>query len=193
MNPARLVALTMVLMTKTGLAEGQARGEHPDIPPAGVFDSVLKHDLTAYFALRDSGPISVSYQLLRDGPTITGIAYPKYYVWVVVRSGKRLDGNALGMLARELQGFQHVNRRTQGPTRFSHLGLPRIRAASSYHFRAVNGMYGGAKGVNPTTETLVKKGPCGHLGAPSSFDVARDRRRSRRVALESHCRLAQAL
>ena len=109
MNPARLVALTMVLMTKTGLAEGQARGEHPDIPPAAVFDSVLKHDLTAYFALRDSGPISVSYQLLRDGPTITGIAYPKYYVWVLVRSGKRLVRVGAARVAAINRSFEVTN------------------------------------------------------------------------------------
>ncbi len=109
MNPARLVALTMVLMTKTGLAEGQARGEHRDIPPAAVFDSVLKHDLTAYFALRDSGPISVSYQLLRDGPTITGIAYPKYYVWVVVRSGKRLVRVGAARVAAINRSFEVTN------------------------------------------------------------------------------------
>ena len=64
--------------------------EHPDIPTASVFDQTLQRHLTAYFARAESVPIQISYELLRNGPTITGIAYPKYYVWVTVQSGQQV-------------------------------------------------------------------------------------------------------
>lgn len=45
-------------------------------------DSIIGRDLTAYFSQRGGSRAQVSYEYLRSGPTITGIAYPKYYVWV---------------------------------------------------------------------------------------------------------------
>ena len=36
-------------------------------------------------------PIRVRYSLLRNEPTVTGIAYPKYYLWACVFSGDSLE------------------------------------------------------------------------------------------------------
>jgi hypothetical protein len=67
-----------------------------DIPEPASFRSFLIHDLTKYFAPQYGADITVDYQLLRDGPTITGISYPKYYLWLTVsQSGKtRVEGAA---------------------------------------------------------------------------------------------------
>jgi hypothetical protein len=45
-------------------------------------DSIIRRDLTAYFTRRAGTATRVSYEYLRNGPTVTGIAYPKFYVWV---------------------------------------------------------------------------------------------------------------
>jgi hypothetical protein len=48
-----------------------------NVPDASVFDQYLQRDLRNYF----SGA-NVTVDLLRRGPTQSGIAYPKFYVWV---------------------------------------------------------------------------------------------------------------
>ena len=57
-----------------------------NVPPAEQFQSLLKRDLQAFFSNRHGSSVAVSYELLRDGPIQTGIAYPKYYVWVKTQS-----------------------------------------------------------------------------------------------------------
>jgi hypothetical protein len=85
---ARSVLIRSILVAP--LACDRPADQHPDIPPAPVFRQVLARDLETYFARAESTPIHVTYELLREQPTITGIAYPKYYVWVQIRSGERL-------------------------------------------------------------------------------------------------------
>ena len=48
-----------------------------NVPPAEQFDAVLRRDLASYFKSQ-----SISYELLREGPTQSGVSYPKYYLWV---------------------------------------------------------------------------------------------------------------
>lgn len=52
----------------------------------------MERDLHAYFekTLSTTDKIHVQYQLLRDGPTQTGIGYPKFYVWAKIFSGDRV-------------------------------------------------------------------------------------------------------
>jgi hypothetical protein len=38
--------------------------------------------LTEYFSKRAGSPVRIVYEYLRTGPTVAGIAYPKYYLWV---------------------------------------------------------------------------------------------------------------
>ena len=38
----------------------------------------------------------VEYAYLRRGPTVTGIAYPKYYLWIVARDSSRRAVTAEG-------------------------------------------------------------------------------------------------
>ena len=63
-----------------------------NVPDAASFDTLMQRDLSAYFekTLETSGKIHVDYQLLRKGPTQTGISYPKFYVWAKVSSGSRV-------------------------------------------------------------------------------------------------------
>lgn len=53
-----------------------------NVPPEGEFDRLLRRDLGAYFCSNQHSDCTVQYEMLRDGPTQSGVAYPKFYVWV---------------------------------------------------------------------------------------------------------------
>lgn len=56
-----------------------------NLPPQTVFDAYLTRDITTYFSqAMQSNQVSVEYKMLRDGPTQSGVAYPKYYLTVKV-------------------------------------------------------------------------------------------------------------
>lgn len=69
------------------IAESHING---NVPVSSDFDRFLKRDLTAYFTKSIGKRIAVEYQFLREGATQTGISYPKYYLWVKIRNGKKL-------------------------------------------------------------------------------------------------------
>jgi hypothetical protein len=59
------------------IGESQIEG---NVPPPEVFDTYMQRDLGTYLCA-GAKDCRVAYFLLRDGPTQTGIAYPKYYLW----------------------------------------------------------------------------------------------------------------
>ena len=58
-----------------------------NVPAAGDFDRFMLRDLAGYFAATFKDQ-PVHYELLRDGPTQSGVSYPKFYLWVTVGNGK---------------------------------------------------------------------------------------------------------
>jgi len=49
----------------------------------------------------------VEYELPREGPTQTGIAYPKYYIWVKCFKGQKVASEgAVRLAAIEQKGFE---------------------------------------------------------------------------------------
>lgn len=78
-----------------------------NVPDEKDFDSVLKRDLAKYFADLVKKKVEVSYELLRKQPTQSGIAYPKFYLWVKVSSdGKLIEEGAVRVAAIEKKEFQ---------------------------------------------------------------------------------------
>lgn len=67
-----------------------------NVPPADKFAELLRRDLQTYFATSSGAPRTVELEMLRDGPTQSGISFPKYYVWVKVidAAGKVQEGAA---------------------------------------------------------------------------------------------------
>ncbi len=69
------------------------------------FDSLMKRDLERYFS-KTFGQVSVKWEFLRKGPTQTGVAYPKYYLWIKIYYGDELlDEGAVRIAAIEKTGF----------------------------------------------------------------------------------------
>jgi len=62
-----------------------------NVPPPEVFNKLLKRDLLTFFRKDIGNNVkNVKFKLLRDGPTQSGVAYPKYYLWAVVRNKTKI-------------------------------------------------------------------------------------------------------
>ncbi|CAN5402843.1 hypothetical protein BH10ACI2_BH10ACI2_20990 [soil metagenome] len=57
-----------------------------DVPDDKDFERILTHDLTEYMTDKSDEDIKVTYEMLRDGPTQSGVALPKFYIWIEKRS-----------------------------------------------------------------------------------------------------------
>lgn len=77
-----------------------------NVPDGEHFDEYLKRDLAAYFKKATGKDVSVEYELLRDGPTQTGIAFPKFYAWILVRVKEEIiDQGAVRLAAIKKERF----------------------------------------------------------------------------------------
>ena len=78
-----------------------------NVPDAKDFRAFLIRDLTAYLKPQLSDGVTLDYELLRDGPSQTGIAYPKFYLWVTVAKPEKLVVDGVARVAAiEKKGFQ---------------------------------------------------------------------------------------
>lgn len=97
-------------LSKPTLAES-IRDSHikANVPAEPDFDAFLKRDLKEFF--HDvPGTVVVEYELLRKVPTQSGVAFPKFYAWVVVKSdGKLVEEGAVRIAAIEKKEFEVVN------------------------------------------------------------------------------------
>ena len=69
-----------------------------NVPEPHDIQKFLVRDVTKYLESRYQQSFKVRCELLRDGPTQSGAAYPKYYAWVFARGSngerKELEGAA---------------------------------------------------------------------------------------------------
>ena len=78
-----------------------------NVPGPGEFNRLLQRDLDSYFTKARGKTSRVEYEMLRDGPTQSGVAYPKFYVWVRVFEGSAIiDQGAIRLAAIERREFQ---------------------------------------------------------------------------------------
>jgi hypothetical protein len=87
-----LAAVLPVLLTQTPdarvIEDIQRSHIEGNVPPPGQFAKLLQRDLEAYFNAPKRRGIRVEHELLRDGPTQSGVSYPKFYLWVRVLEGE---------------------------------------------------------------------------------------------------------
>lgn len=85
-----LAAITLCCSQAFAQSSIQQSHIEANVPSASEFRPLLERDLLAYF--RASGTPSVTavqFRLLRDGPTQSGVAYPKYYAWAKALAGSQ--------------------------------------------------------------------------------------------------------
>jgi hypothetical protein len=83
-------SLALLLMQGTACATGTDSTDSARTVAEPRVDSLMRRGLQQYFTQRDGAGSQLRYSYLRSGPTITGIAYPKYYVWIDSRRGDSL-------------------------------------------------------------------------------------------------------
>lgn len=88
-NILTLLAAIMLCCSQA-FAQSRIQQSHieANVPSTSEFRPLLERDLLAYF--RASGTPSVTtvqFKLLREGPTQSGVSYPKYYAWVKALAG----------------------------------------------------------------------------------------------------------
>lgn len=78
-----------------------------NVPAPADFNRFLQRDLVSYFSLlRKENTVPIEFELLRDGPTQSGVSYPKFYAWVQVAGGKSPeDRGAVRLAAIEKERF----------------------------------------------------------------------------------------
>jgi len=59
-----------------------------NVPDQKDFDRILNRDITKYVTDKADKDITVKVELLRDGPSQSGVALPKYYIWIEKRNAK---------------------------------------------------------------------------------------------------------
>ncbi len=76
-----------------------------NVPPPADFHRLLRRDLKRYFRVTSSAP-SVTYEMLRDEPTQSGLAYPKFYLWITVVDGSTTTEGAVRVSAIDRERFE---------------------------------------------------------------------------------------
>lgn len=59
-----------------------------NVPDKKDFDAILKRDITKYVTDPGDKDVTVTVSLLRDEPSQSGVALPKYYCWIEKRNSK---------------------------------------------------------------------------------------------------------
>lgn len=111
----KTAVFAVVLMLLPGLAASQTPLQQShieaNVPSPQNFGAFLDHDLLAHFkGVGFPSATSVQTQLLRKEPTQSGVAYPKYYVWVKINNGNQLlSEGAVRVAAIEQKRFEVTN------------------------------------------------------------------------------------
>jgi hypothetical protein len=101
-----LCCLCAVLTCRSQIADSHIEA---NVPKGALFNEYLNRDLNSYFCVASKGCV-VEYELLRDGPTQTGISYPKYYLWVRCSTKNAVDREgAVRVAAIEQKRFDVTN------------------------------------------------------------------------------------
>ena len=94
-EPARVIVLFAAISLHSAPQTPKPEsvtGSHIDanVPAPDEFHALIVRDLKTFLDRRTKQDLKIDYELLREGPTQTGISYPKYYVWVRGLDRKRL-------------------------------------------------------------------------------------------------------
>ncbi len=78
-----------------------------NVPSSADFNRILQRDLENYFTKGNKKKVHVEFEMLRDGPTQSGVAYPKFYAWVRILEGKsKLNEGAVRLAAIDRKKFE---------------------------------------------------------------------------------------
>jgi hypothetical protein len=79
------------------MAAIQASHIDANVPPEASFGTFLQRDVRAHLVAGGQPSGTLEIELLRKGPTQSGVSYPKYYLWIRAAgdTGQRVEGAML--------------------------------------------------------------------------------------------------
>ena len=111
-----LIAFLILVSSSTGACQSSVidsiAQSHIDgnVPEQKDFDNFLKRDLAAYFKNVVGKDVIVEYELLRNAPTQSGVAFPKFYLWIKVKEKDNLiEEGAVRVAAIDKKRFEITN------------------------------------------------------------------------------------
>jgi hypothetical protein len=127
---ASLSVIVFLVAVATSACVGDAIQQshiESNVPPPAEFDRVLQRDSDAYFGTALARSAHVRYEMLREGATQSGVAYPKFYVWLVapLAGGETREG-AARLAAIDKQRFEVTDFVTEEQVRRDPEGLSLI-------------------------------------------------------------------
>ena len=106
----KLLLLMLAIPSAPAILAQSVRESHVQahVPDAKTFRSLLVRDAGAFLSNRIGRQATAEYEFLREGATQTGIAFPKFYLWVrAVDKDKRvLIEGAMRVAAIERTHFE---------------------------------------------------------------------------------------
>lgn len=134
MRDYALVAAALLTSSSTVYAQFDTQRSHieANVPRASEFDALLQRDLVAFFRQNGfSNTDQVEVRLLRDAPTQSGVAYPKYYAWVVATANaKPLQQGVVRLEAINRARFEVTDFVSQSQIKSGSVELERIFPAA---------------------------------------------------------------
>lgn len=105
------LSVVFVLILGAAMSQFAVQESHiiGNVPSPQLFEQFIRRDLLSYFKSSGfAGATAVEYELLRKGPTQSGVANPKYYAWVKIFAGNTLQQEGAVRVAAVEQRFFEV-------------------------------------------------------------------------------------
>ena len=106
-----LIAWPVTLYAQN-ISESHVRANVPDT--IQQFEIIMKRDLNNYFTQSFGSNINIKFTLLRNAPTQSGIAYPKFYAWITVLSNKAIINEGAVLVAsikkERIEVYQYITK-----------------------------------------------------------------------------------
>ena len=93
-----IVLFIPVVVLSQGIQQSHIEANVPDTYEG--FHRILERDLLSFFSQKYAKEVNVNYELLRRASTQSGVATPKFYVWVsIFNLEKMIDSGAVRVAA----------------------------------------------------------------------------------------------
>ena len=105
-----LVALLFVCCVSIGRTQSNSHIER-HVPAPNDFAKILARDVREYLSKKEGQVLVAEFELLRDAPTQSGVAYPKFYAWVrgMDDQKKTVVEGAMRLTAIEKKRFEVID------------------------------------------------------------------------------------
>jgi hypothetical protein len=107
-----IFALIIYHFFTPGIALNSIQSSHieANVPNEIEFNNLLKRDIAQYFRAKGINKFEITLDLLRKGPTQSGVAYPKFYLWVkLMNNNNVLSEGAIRVAAIDRTRFEVTN------------------------------------------------------------------------------------